>query len=128
MHYQIHRGIGVHHEAALRADEPFRVNIFVGGSPAMTLAAVMPLPEGMSELGFAGALAGHRIPMITRPGQLPVYAEADFSIQGVIDPDRTLPEGPFGDHLGYYAKVHDYAFADEPPCDVGTARRHLEYE
>ncbi len=55
MHYQIHRGIGVHHTAAVRRAEPLRVNIFVGGTPAMMLAAVMPLPEGMSELSFAGA-------------------------------------------------------------------------
>lgn len=108
LHYQIHRGIGVHHAAALAADKPFRVNIFVGGNPAMTLAAVMPLPEGMSELTFAGALAGHRIPMIHRPGELPIYGEADFCITGVIDPKRQLPEGPFGDHLGYYSLAHDF--------------------
>ena len=65
LHYQIHRGIGVHQATAIRHGKPFRVNIFVGGTPAMSLAAVMPLPEGMSELTFAGALAGHRIPMIT---------------------------------------------------------------
>src|SRR5262249_46744994 len=54
--YQIHRGIGVHHAAAVRRGEPLRVNVLIGGAPAMTLAAVMPLPEGLSELGFAGAL------------------------------------------------------------------------
>jgi 4-hydroxy-3-polyprenylbenzoate decarboxylase len=108
LHYQIHRGIGVHHAAAMRRGQPLRVNIFVGGSPAMTLAAVMPLPEGMSELGFAGAMAGHHIPMITRPDGLPIYAEADFCITGTIDPQRTLPEGPFGDHLGYYSLAHNY--------------------
>jgi 4-hydroxy-3-polyprenylbenzoate decarboxylase len=64
LHYQLHRGIGVHHQKALAEGKPFRVCISVGGSPAMTLSAVMPLPEGLSELTFAGALAGHRIPMI----------------------------------------------------------------
>jgi len=109
LHYQIHRGIGVHHTAALRAGQPLRVNIFVGGHPAMTLAAVMPLPEGMSELSFAGALAGHRIPMIARPGELPIYADADFCIVGHVDPKGPLkPEGPFGDHLGYYSLAHDF--------------------
>ncbi len=98
----------MHHAAAIRQGQPLRVNIFVGGAPAMTLAAVMPLPEGMSELAFAGALAGHRIPMIARPGMLPIYAEADFTIAGTIDPDLKLPEGPFGDHLGYYSLAHDY--------------------
>lgn len=68
LHYQIHRSIGVHHAAALAAGEPFRVNVFVGGPPAMMLAAVLPLPEGMSELGFAGALARRRIRMF-RPAK-----------------------------------------------------------
>jgi 4-hydroxy-3-polyprenylbenzoate decarboxylase len=109
LHYQIHRGIGVHQAAAIRKGEPFRVNIFVGGTPAMTLAAVMPLPEGMSELTFAGALAGHRIPMAGSSGNgLPIYAEADFCITGVVDTDKMLPEGPFGDHLGYYSLAHDF--------------------
>jgi 4-hydroxy-3-polyprenylbenzoate decarboxylase len=108
LHYQIHRGIGVHHSAALRQNQPFRVNIFVGGTPAMTLAAVMPLPEGLSELTFAGALAGHRIPMIRRGDELAIYGDADFCITGVIDPTKKLPEGPFGDHLGYYSLAHEF--------------------
>ena len=108
LHYQIHRGIAVHHAAALRRDMQLPVNIFVGGTPAMTVAAVMPLPEGMPEITFAGPLAGHRIPMICRPGTLPVYAEADFCISGRLALQRQLPEGPFGDHLGYYSLQHDF--------------------
>lgn len=109
LHYQIHRGIGVHHQAAIRQQKPFRVNIFVGGSPAMTVGAVMPLPEGLSELTFAGALAGHRIPMVvTEAGGLPLYADADFVISGVVDAERLMPEGPFGDHLGYYSLQHPF--------------------
>jgi 4-hydroxy-3-polyprenylbenzoate decarboxylase len=108
IHYQIHRGIGVHHSEAIERNLPFRVNIFVGGPPALTIAAVMPLPEGMPELSFAGLLAGRRLPLISRPGELPIPAEADFCITGTIDPDKTLPEGPFGDHLGYYSMVHDF--------------------
>lgn len=110
LHYQIHRGIGVHHQAALRAGRRLPVHVFVGGHPAMMLAAVMPLPEGMSELGFAGALAGYRIPLV-RPGgcELPIYAEADFCLVGHVDPAGPLkPEGPFGDHLGYYSLRHDF--------------------
>jgi 4-hydroxy-3-polyprenylbenzoate decarboxylase len=68
----------------------------------------MPLPEGMSELAFAGALAGHRIPMVCHGDDLPIYGEADFCIQGAIDPHRLLPEGPFGDHLGYYSRAHPF--------------------
>ncbi len=108
LHYQLHRGIGIHHQEALRQGKPFRVNVFVGGNPAMTVAAVMPLPEGMSELTFAGALAGHRIPMIQSTHAAPIYADADFCIVGEVDPNGCLPEGPFGDHLGYYAKQHDF--------------------
>jgi 4-hydroxy-3-polyprenylbenzoate decarboxylase len=108
LHYQIHRGIGVHHAAAIRTGKPLRVNIFVGGAPAMSVAAVMPLPEGLPELAFAGALGGHRIRLVDRPGKLPIYAEADFCITGVVDTERRLPEGPFGDHLGYYSLAHDF--------------------
>ncbi len=108
LHYQLHRGIGVHHAAALRAGVPFRVNIFVGGPPAMNVAAVMPLPEGFSELRFAGALNGRRVRMIDRGDGLPIHADADFCITGTVDPDKKLPEGPFGDHLGYYSLTHDF--------------------
>ena len=108
LHYQLHRGIGVHHREAIASGEPFRVSVTVGGSPAMTLAAVMPLPEGVGELTFAGAMAGYRIPMILGQGHSPIYADADFAIHGIVDPTSLKPEGPFGDHLGYYAKQHPF--------------------
>jgi len=108
LHYQIHRGIGVHHAAAIRRGEKLRVNVFVGGAPAMTVAAVMPLPEGTSELALAGLLGRRRVPMICRKGRLPIYAQADFCITGFIEPKRLLPEGPFGDHLGYYSMQHEF--------------------
>ena len=108
LHYQLHRGIGIHHQQALVAGKPFPVTITLGGHPAMTLAAVMPLPENVGELTFAGALAGHRIPMITRNSMAPIYADADFAICGIIDPNSLKPEGPFGDHLGYYALTHPF--------------------
>jgi 4-hydroxy-3-polyprenylbenzoate decarboxylase len=107
LHYQIHRSIGVHHAKALARGEPLRVNVFVGGAPAMILAAVMPLPEGLSELMFAGALAGHRIPMIATENGPAIYAEADFCISGTVLP-HSKPEGPFGDHLGYYSLRHEF--------------------
>lgn len=109
LHYQIHRGIGYHHAEAIERNQALPVHVFVGGPPAMTLAAIMPLPEGVAEVLFAGALGGHRIPMIRRPGQrLPVLAEADFCICGHIVPGVHKPEGPFGDHLGYYSLTHDF--------------------
>jgi 4-hydroxy-3-polyprenylbenzoate decarboxylase len=116
LHYQIHRSIGVHHAAAIQAGKPFGANIFVGGPPAMMLAAVLPLPEGMSELAFAGALGGRRVRML-RPlpsgegrgeGALPIHADTDFCICGTVVHDKLLPEGPFGDHLGYYSLQHDF--------------------
>lgn len=108
LHYQIHRGIGVHHAAALRRGEPLRVAVFVGGPPAMTVAAVMPLPEGLPEIAFAGLLNRRSARMIRGP--LHVHADADFCIEGVIDPFAQKPEGPFGDHLGYYSNRHDFPF------------------
>jgi len=108
LHYQIERGIEKHHAAAIRRGEKLRVNVFVGGPPAMTVAAVMPLPEGMSELGLAGVLGRRRAAMIVGANHLPIAAEADFCIRGYLDPDRQLREGPFGDHLGYYSLAHDF--------------------
>jgi 4-hydroxy-3-polyprenylbenzoate decarboxylase len=108
LHYQIHRGIGVHHRAAIDSGTSLNVSVTVGGTPAMTLAAVMPLPEGLTELTFAGALAGHRIPLVEDSNSL-VYADADFAIVGEVDPSAPCkPEGPFGDHLGYYSLMHDF--------------------
>jgi 4-hydroxy-3-polyprenylbenzoate decarboxylase len=108
LHYQIHRGIGVHHAVAIERGVPFRVNVMVGGPPALTLAAVMPLPEGVPELAFAGALGGRRVRLAAVTGRLPPLADADFAIVGTVDPDRLLPEGPFGDHLGYYSLTHPF--------------------
>jgi 4-hydroxy-3-polyprenylbenzoate decarboxylase len=107
LHYQIHRGIGIHHAAARRRGERLPVNVIVGGPPALAVAAVMPLPEGLPELAFAGVLGGRRLRMV-RSAPLPMPAEADFVISGYIDPTRTKPEGPFGDHLGYYSLTHDF--------------------
>jgi 4-hydroxy-3-polyprenylbenzoate decarboxylase len=111
LHYQIHRGIGVHHQAALRRGERPPVNVFVGGPPAMMLAAVLPLPEGLSELMFAGALNRRRVRLaLADEGSngLPLHAEADFCLSGFVEPGHLLPEGPFGDHLGYYSLQHDF--------------------
>ncbi|HEV3120384.1 MAG TPA: UbiD family decarboxylase, partial [Isosphaeraceae bacterium] len=108
LHYQIHRGIGAHHAAALERGMPLKVAISVGGPPALAVAAVMPLPEGMPELAFAGALGGRRLEVVQPPNGLPVPAQADFCITGTVHPERLLPEGPFGDHLGYYSLAHDF--------------------
>lgn len=108
MHYQLERGIGVHHAEALAAGHELPVHIYVGGPPALTLAAIMPLPPNISELLFAGLLGGHRILVQPRYGfELPVIGECDFLLQGTIGKE-VAPEGPFGDHLGYYSLKHDF--------------------
>ncbi|MCR5562449.1 MAG: UbiD family decarboxylase [Desulfovibrio sp.] len=108
LHYQTHRGIGVHHAHALAKGIPLPVHVYVGGPPALTLAAVMPLPEGISELTFAGMLGGRGVALArSKSFSLPVLAEADFCISGFIAP-AAKPEGPFGDHMGYYSLRHDF--------------------
>ncbi|MCA9586217.1 MAG: UbiD family decarboxylase [Myxococcales bacterium] len=108
LHYQIHRGLGVHHAHAIARGERLPVNIFVGGPPAMSVAAVMPLPEGLPEIAFAGALNRRSIRMARRGPGPHVHADADFVIRGSIGPSETKLEGPFGDHLGYYARAHHF--------------------
>src|SRR5205085_12298868 len=72
------------------------------------------LPEGLPELAFAGALGGRRVRLVYPPGpdgaplSLPIAADADYCITGIVDPERQLPEGPFGDHLGYYSLAHPF--------------------
>ncbi|GGO03947.1 UbiD family decarboxylase [Saccharibacillus kuerlensis] len=107
MHYQIHRGIGVHQSKAAKLGQPLKVSCFIGGPPAHTLSAVMPLPEGLSELTFAGLLAGRHFRYSYVDGFC-VSHDADFVITGEIYPNETKPEGPFGDHLGYYSLVHEF--------------------
>lgn len=107
LHYQIHRGIGVHHAKAVERGQPFRVVIAVGGPPALAFSAVMPLPEGKPEVAFAGALGGRRV-RLARQGNATVLADADFVIIGTVIPDQLKPEGPFGDHLGYYSLAHPF--------------------
>ncbi|MCR2805723.1 UbiD family decarboxylase [Paenibacillus soyae] len=107
LHYQIHRGIGIHQHKADRKGEPLKVSIFAGGPPAHTLSAVMPLPEGLSELTFAGLLSGRRFRYGYEDGFC-ISREADFVITGEIHSGETKPEGPFGDHLGYYSLIHPF--------------------
>ena len=107
LHYQIHRGIGVHQTKANEAGKPLNVSVFVGGPPSHTFSAVMPLPEGLSELTFAGVLGGRRFRYKRIGGQV-LSSDADFVITGKVYPGENKPEGPFGDHLGYYSLKHDF--------------------
>ena len=107
LHYQLHRGIGVHQTKSNAKNKPLKVSIFVGGPPSLTLGAVMPLPEGMSELVFAGALGKRRIRYSYEDGFC-IASDADFVITGEVFPNENKAEGPFGDHLGYYSLKHDF--------------------
>lgn len=107
IHYQIHRGIGIHQTKATKLGQPLKVSCFIGGPPAHTISAVMPLPEGMSELTFAGLLSGRHFRYSYVDGYC-ISHDADFVITGEIYPGETKPEGPFGDHLGYYSLVHPF--------------------
>ncbi|WP_293787387.1 UbiD family decarboxylase [uncultured Pedobacter sp.] len=108
LHYQIHRGIGVHQSKANALGQPLKVSIFVGGPPSHPLAAVMPLPEGLSEMTFAGALGDRRFRYFYDDEGFCISADADFIITGTVYPNENKPEGPFGDHLGYYSLTHPF--------------------
>ncbi|MEP7277251.1 MAG: UbiD family decarboxylase [Bacteroidota bacterium] len=107
LHYQLHRGIGVHQAKANEKGLPLKISVFAGGPPAHSVAAVMPLPEGMSEMRFAGVLGGRRFRYFYEDGYC-ISADADFVITGEVHPTQNKPEGPFGDHLGYYSLRHPF--------------------
>ncbi len=107
LHYQLHRGIGVHQTKASKRGLPLKVSCFVGGPPSHTLAAVMPLPEGISEMTFAGVLGSRRF-RYTYDDGFCISTDADFVITGEVYPGENKPEGPFGDHLGYYSLRHPF--------------------
>jgi 4-hydroxy-3-polyprenylbenzoate decarboxylase len=108
LHYQLHRGIGVHQTKSNAKGQPLKVSIFVGGPPAHILSAVMPLPEGLSELTFAGALNKRRFRYFYDQEGFCISADADFVITGEVYPGENKTEGPFGDHLGYYSLKHPF--------------------
>jgi len=107
LHYQLHRGIGVHQSKANSKGMPLKVSVFVGGPPSHSVAAVMPLPEGMSELSFAGVLGNRRFRYVYKDGYC-ISTDADFVITGEVYPGENKDEGPFGDHLGYYSLRHPF--------------------
>lgn len=111
MHWQIGKGGGFHYFEAEQRNNPLPVTVFLGGAPAMILSAVAPLPEGVPELMLASLLADRKIEMAVNPlgsDRHRLIAEAEFAICGHVPPLTRKPEGPFGDHYGYYSLVHDY--------------------
>lgn len=110
VHWQIQKGGGFHYHVAESRDQPLPLTIFVGGPPALILAAIGPLPEDMPELILASLLQGERLRRTSSLSDHPhsLIAEAEFAIQGYVPPHTRRPEGPFGDHYGYYSLEHDY--------------------
>ncbi|HYN01623.1 MAG TPA: UbiD family decarboxylase [Vicinamibacteria bacterium] len=108
MHWQIGKGGGFHHAVAEARGEALPVTAFLGGPPALMLAAIAPLPENVPELMLASLVAGRRLPTCPGPGPHPLIGDAEFALVGHVPAGVRRPEGPFGDHYGYYSLQHDY--------------------
>jgi len=108
MHWQIGKGGGFHYAAAEGHNQALPVTVFLGGPPALILAAIAPLPENVPELMLASLIAGERLPRVPGVGPHPLVAHAEFALIGQVAPGVRRPEGPFGDHYGYYSLTHDY--------------------
>ena len=114
MHWQIGKGGGFHYARAETRNEALPVTVFLGGPPALILSAIAPLPENVPELMLASLIAGERLPQVAGPNghPHPLIASAEFALMGQVAPRVRRPEGPFGDHYGYYSLQHDYPVFD----------------
>jgi 4-hydroxybenzoate decarboxylase subunit C len=109
VHWQIAKGGGFHYHEAEARGAALPLTVFLGGPPALILAAVAPLPEGLSELLVASLLLGKKLPVTSVPSHPHrLVADAEFALLGSVPPGVRKPEGPFGDHYGYYSLAHDY--------------------
>ncbi len=109
LHWQIQKGSGFHYHQAELLGKPLPVTAFLGGPPALILAAIAPLPEDVPELLLASLLSGEKLKLSKNPlGGHRLAAEAEFALVGQAVPHERRPEGPFGDHYGYYSLRHDY--------------------
>lgn len=126
LHWQIQKGGGFHYHAAEEMDQPLPVTVFLGGPPALMISAIAPLPEDVPELILASLLSGKKLPMAKKAvgGPHRLVAEAEFALAGHAQPHERRPEGPFGDHYGYYSLKHDYPVFQ---CDAIFHRRDAIY-
>jgi len=109
IHWQIHKGGGYHYFEAERSDRPLPLTLYIGGPPALMLAAIAPLPEDIPELMLTSLLLGAKLPVVQDPlGGHRLVAQAEFALKGLVPPHLRHPEGPFGDHYGYNSLEHDY--------------------
>src|SRR6267154_6429988 len=126
LHWQIQKGGGFHYHEAERMDQILPVTVFLGGPPALIVSAIAPLPEDVPELILASLLGGEKLRMAKNPigGAHRLVAEAEFALIGHALPHIRRPEGPFGDHYGYYSLKHDYPVFD---CEAIAHRRDAIY-
>ncbi|MHB8809029.1 MAG: UbiD family decarboxylase [Desulfobulbaceae bacterium] len=109
IHWQIHKGGGYHYHAAEQLGQPLPLTLYIGGPPALMLAAIAPLPEDIPELMLASLLQGSKLAMTPDPlGGHRLVANAEFAVKGFVPPGIRRPEGPFGDHYGYNSLQHEY--------------------
>lgn len=109
MHWQIEKGGGFHFHQACQLDQPLPVTVFLGGPPALTFAAIAPLPEGIDERLLAAAILGRPLEVLARSQtghRIPAHAE--FVLEGSVRKGDVQREGPFGDHLGHYSHSGDF--------------------
>jgi len=108
MHWQIGKGGGFHYSLAEQMGQSLPTTVYLGGPPALTLAAIAPLPENVPELMLASLLAGRRLRLCNGPTETELLADAEFALIGRVPPTKRRLEGPFGDHYGYYSLRHEY--------------------
>lgn len=109
IHWQIGKGGGFHYKIAESRNQSLPVNLTIGGPPALILSAIAPLPENIPELILSSLLLGGKLDLCKNTeGGLPLISEAEFVAVGKVPPHERRPEGPFGDHYGYYSLKHNY--------------------
>jgi len=109
MHWQVHKVGARHGKRYYERNEPMPVAVALGGDPALSFSATAPLPDGLDEILFAGFLRRKSIEMVKcKTIDLEVPASVDLVLEGYVQPGEMRPEGPFGDHTGYYTAVEDY--------------------
>jgi 4-hydroxybenzoate decarboxylase subunit C len=125
LHFQIQKGGGFHYGQAEALNQPLPVHIFIGGAPALILSAITPLPENVPEILICGLMQGKKL-SVSRSNEspYPLISECEFALIGKAEPHVRRPEGPFGDHYGYYSWIHDFPLFE---CDAIYHRKDAIY-